>query len=231
MANNYVVAPLITGDATFSDGVYTDNVEIYGYLQVDGQLISDDTIVSTLNVLSTIDSTSTNTGAVVIAGGLGIGQDTFIGGFLDVGSTINSINISTGSLVVSGGLAVNNNIWIGGNFHALSNIQTTGPTVGTLQIVGGAGITQSLALGTGLLVHEGTNAKQGIASLVAGSSTLSNTSITTNSRIFLTAQSTTQPTNVGALFVSASTPSASFVVRSTNAQDSSTFAYEIFEAC
>jgi hypothetical protein len=43
-------------------------------------------------------------------------------------------------------------------------------------------------IGKGLRVIEGTNAKQGIATLAAGTVTVANTSVTANSRIFLTAQ-------------------------------------------
>ena len=195
--NNYVVAPLIPSDLNASDGSFTNNVEIYGYLQVDGPITSGDTIVSSLNVLSTIDSLSPSTGSITTAGGLGVSLDTFIGGLLNIGSTANTTSTTTGALIVEGGV----------------------------------GVAGSIAIGQGILVHEGSNAKQGLATLVSGSCTVGNTSVATNSRIFLTAQSTTQPTSVGALFVAASTPSVNFVVRSTNVFDTSIFAYEIFGPC
>jgi hypothetical protein len=81
--------------------------------------------------------------------------------------------------------------------------------------------------GAGLQVAEGANAKQGVATLVAGTVTVANTSVTANSRIFLTTQ---QGEGVpGALYISGRTAGIQFVVKSTSAADASTFAYEIFE--
>lgn len=81
--------------------------------------------------------------------------------------------------------------------------------------------------GNGLQVAEGANAKQGTAVLVAGTVTVANTSVTANSRIFLTAQALggTQ----GILAVTARVAGTSFTITSSNAADTSTVAYEIFE--
>jgi hypothetical protein len=98
---------------------------------------------------------------------------------------------------------------------------------------GGGGqidITASLnitSLGKGLLVAEGSNCKQGTATLAAGTVTVANTSITATSRIFLTTQA---PAGTpGALYISATVAGTSFTVTSTSGADASTFAYEIFE--
>ncbi len=80
--------------------------------------------------------------------------------------------------------------------------------------------------GRGLQVREGTNCKQGVATLSAGTVTVSNTSVTTTSRIQLTAQDNS---STGALRVSARTAGTSFVITSSNAGDSGVVAYEIFE--
>jgi hypothetical protein len=81
-------------------------------------------------------------------------------------------------------------------------------------------------VGKGLAVKEGSNAKQGVATLSSGAVTVSNTSVTANSRIFLTGQDN----NVtGALRVSARTAGTSFVITSSAAGDSGVVAYELFE--
>lgn len=80
--------------------------------------------------------------------------------------------------------------------------------------------------GQGLRVAEGANCKQGVATLVAGTVTVANTSVTANSRIFLTAQ---DDSSTGALRVSARTAGTSFTITSSNAGDSGVVAYEIFE--
>lgn len=56
----------------------------------------------------------------------------------------------------------------------------------------------------------------GIATLIAGTVTVPNTIVTTNSRIMLTAQSLGTITVLAALAISARTPSVSFTILSSN---------------
>jgi hypothetical protein len=81
--------------------------------------------------------------------------------------------------------------------------------------------------GKGLRVKEGSNAKQGTATLSAGSVTVSNTSVTANSRIFLTSQS--DGGTPGFLRVSARSAGTNFTITSSSGSDTSTVAYQIFE--
>ena len=90
------------------------------------------------------------------------------------------------------------------------------------------------AVGAGLLVKEGTNAKQGLASaLVAGVVTVANTSVTTTSRIFVQRQ--TDGGTVGASYSITRTAGTSFTITAkdgagaTQTLDTSTLAYQIFE--
>ena len=76
-------------------------------------------------------------------------------------------------------------------------------------------------------VREGTNARMGVATLVGGTVTVANTSVTANSRIFLTAQ--TSGAGPGALRVSARVAGTSFTVTSSSGTDTSQFAYLIVE--
>lgn len=86
----------------------------------------------------------------------------------------------------------------------------------------------SLAVaGGGLLIKEGTNARMGLATLVAGTVTVNTTAVTANSRIQLTAQSTGAAP--GACRISARTPGTSFVISSTSGTDTSTVAWQIVE--
>jgi hypothetical protein len=80
--------------------------------------------------------------------------------------------------------------------------------------------------GNGLAVAEGSNAKQGVATLSTGSVVVSNTSVTANSRIFLTAQDNN---SIGVLRVSARTAGTSFTITSSIGTDSGVVAYELFE--
>jgi Pectate lyase superfamily protein len=113
----------------------------------------------------------------------------------------------------------------GGNLTAAGTLTVTGTTFGAL-VKGYGGLDVPIA-GQGVAVAEGSNAKQGTASLTSGSKVVTNSSVTSSSRIFLTAQSVSG--TAGALAVTARTPGTSFTVTSTSGSDASTFAYEIFE--
>ena len=82
--------------------------------------------------------------------------------------------------------------------------------------------------GRGLQVAEGTgsDALQGTATLVGGTVTVANTHIASTSRIFLTSQA--DGGVPGFLRVSNRTNGVSFTVTSSNALDTSMFAFEIF---
>lgn len=80
--------------------------------------------------------------------------------------------------------------------------------------------------GQGFRIAEGANCKQGVATLVAGTVTVANTSVTANSRIHATGQ---DGGVTGAVNVSARTPGVSFTLTSSNPADSGVVAYTIFE--
>jgi hypothetical protein len=82
--------------------------------------------------------------------------------------------------------------------------------------------------GKGFSIKEGSNAKMGTCTLVAGSCTVSNTSVTANSRILIT--SNADSGTPGWLRVSAKTASTSFVITSSSGTDTSTVVWEILEA-
>ena len=91
-----------------------------------------------------------------------------------------------------------------------------------------SGFCDVSTVGKGFAAAEGTNAKQnGGVVLAAGTNTVANTSVTANSRIFVTSQ--VAGGTVGGENVSARTAGTSFTITSTNAADTSTVAYEIFE--
>ncbi len=81
--------------------------------------------------------------------------------------------------------------------------------------------------GMGLKVAEGSNAKQGVVTLSSGTATVSNTSVSATSRIFLSPQDNN---TTGSLRISTRTANTSFTITSSNGSDSGAIAYEIFEA-
>lgn len=109
---------------------------------------------------------------------------------------------------------------------AANLLQTDGTfQVLTNQNVGGN--ISAITAGNGLRVAEGANARQGTAVLAAGSAVVANTSVTASSRIFLTSQA--DGGTPGFLRVSARVAATSFTITSSNAADTSTVAYEIYE--
>lgn len=113
----------------------------------------------------------------------------------------------------------------GNSFPTLTVENAAGnPTGGTIQTTAAI----ETGLGFGLTPKEGSNAKQGVSgAMVAGTVTVANTSVTASSRIFVTRAP--GGTNPGAVYVSTITAGTSFVITSTNAADTGTAFYEIFE--
>ncbi len=90
----------------------------------------------------------------------------------------------------------------------------------------------SLALrttGKGLQIKEGSNARMGVATLVAGTVTVSNTSVTASTRIFLSVQSLGTVSIPRAVGVTARTASTSFTITSEDATDTSVVAWHLIE--
>lgn len=89
--------------------------------------------------------------------------------------------------------------------------------------------TKISTVGKGLYIKEGTNATMGVATLVAGTVTVSTTKVTANSRIFLTRQ-TTGGTLGSSVDVTARSAGTSFTITSNGSiLDTSTVAWVIVE--
>lgn len=117
------------------------------------------------------------------------------------------------------------NSYIGRDTATGDTVIGTGTAV--TQTPGSVAVT---TVGRGVRIKEGTNAKQGVATLVAGTVTVANTSVTASSRIFLTVQSLGTVTAPKTVAVTARTAGTSFTITSADATDTSVVAYEIFES-
>lgn len=91
------------------------------------------------------------------------------------------------------------------------------------------GNLEATTVGKGLQIKAGSNARVGTGTLVGGTLLVANTSVTANTLIFLTDQGNGVTANIGALYVSARVNGTSFTVSSTNALDTSDFAYLLIE--
>jgi len=74
-----------------------------------------------ISATDTTNSTSTTTGAITNAGGLGVACDVYIGGAITVDSTTNSTNGTTGSIQTDGGIGVACDAYIAGKL-TMSNV-------------------------------------------------------------------------------------------------------------
>lgn len=136
---------------------------------------------------------------------------------------------STGWLNIAkttGNFNPTNNLTVGGNlgFTGSSAFMAGGAS----SVLLSSGDMDVNSAGRGFRANEGANGKQGtIAAMTAGSIAVSNTSVTANSRIY--PMRGAGGTNPGAWFVSAQTAGTGFTVTSTNAADTGTGWFVIFE--
>jgi hypothetical protein len=158
-ASNYQPGQVLTAAAL--------NASFDGKTDNESAAITGGTIegIETLEVSGTEDSTSVTTGAVVVAGGVGIALDVQVGGGVTVGgevivnSTQASSSTTTGALVVAGGAGVGGNVNVGGAVNvtgalaaagvisANDTVDSTNLATGAIVVAGGAAITKTLNVG------------------------------------------------------------------------------------
>jgi hypothetical protein len=128
-----------TGALTVVGGVgITENANIGGTLDVTGVTTLGTATVSASGVVAinnATTSTSINTGALTVIGGVGITENANIGGTLDV-TGISTLGSTTGATVSAAGVV------------AISNAtSSTDSASGALTVVGGVGITENANIG------------------------------------------------------------------------------------
>lgn len=156
----------------------------------------------------------------VVPGNLSVSGNATVKGTLNVipGAVV---NIGNTNLYDSGGNLTTD------DYFVMPNGQSSG------DFAAFGGDSKSLSAGTvggGLAVKEGTNARSGVATLVAGTVTVANTSVTATTRIQLTAQSLGTVTAPKALGVTARTAATSFTITSADATDTSVVAWFLVES-
>lgn len=137
-------------------------------IQSTGSFVADK-----LRLTSTETSTSTQSGALVVAGGVGIGDNMNIGGPVRIYDLTSATSTFTGALIVQGGAGFNGDIyaqryfaegepldnlyWNGGEISAPLRIrnpaEATNTYSGALQVWGGAGIGGNLYVGKSITLE------------------------------------------------------------------------------
>lgn len=165
---------------------------------------------------------------------VGSGTGDVVGPASAVSGDVATFNGTTGKLVQDSGVLIGSaRVTAPGGIRINSGSFLSLDVADTLAfIILAAGIgtfTGALSARGGFRVQEAANTKQGVATLVGGTVTVSNTSVTANSRIFLTAQTLGTVVVPSALGVSARSVGASFTVLASQPTDTSIVSYEIFE--
>lgn len=127
-----------------SDGSLFNNVTV--------GLFSDPSVLgittSTVAVTPTTLSSSTDTGALVVAGGLGV-AGAIQAGTVKISSSDQSTSAVTGAMVVAGGIGVSGNLYVGtGGVTRIQNTtESTSSSTGALVCSGGAAINKTTYVG------------------------------------------------------------------------------------
>lgn len=163
---------VITKDGKFGLNTQTPNA----LLDVNGDARIDSTL--DVNGITTIHNATASTtpanGALVVAGGTGIGSNLNVGTNLSVGinatvgkdlqvgedlsvtqtatvggqtkinDNTSSINTTTGALIVSGGAGIGENLNVGAALKVNGNTSSTNATTGALVVTGGVGIGENI---------------------------------------------------------------------------------------
>ena len=112
-----------------------------------------------ISITNATQSSSTSTGALTVAGGIGAGGNLNVDGNANIGgvsvilNTTNATSTGTGALQVRGGVGVANDLVVGGFLNVTgtnviwSTNQSISTTSGALQVKGGAGIAGNVTVG------------------------------------------------------------------------------------
>ena len=195
----------------------------YSGLQITNAAIP--VVIGTVSVYPGVDDTGSGTNSpqygVSVSGSTAV---SITAGYVQAATTALNIGTGNGFLWISPGMTTA--IGTPSSPGSYVGQTSTGYQQASGMFYAGGGIDVDTA-GKGLAVKEGSNAKQGVATLAAGTVTVANTSVTSTSRILLTSQA--DGGTPGWLRVSARTAGTSFTITSSSATDTSTVAYQIFE--
>ena len=108
-----------------------------------------------------INSSSTSNGSLVIAGGLGMTGNAFIGGTTTITNLTSSSSVSSGSLVLNGGLGISGNAFIGGTTTVTNLTSSSSVSSGSLVIRGGIGISGNAFIGGTVNITNATSPSYG----------------------------------------------------------------------
>jgi hypothetical protein len=96
------------------------------------------------SIYSLLQSTSSNLGALIVSGGVGIGKNLNVGGDTKILTTTQSSDTLTGALICSGGVGIAKNTNIGGLLHIYNTENATNTASGCAIFEGGVLINKAI---------------------------------------------------------------------------------------
>jgi hypothetical protein len=166
---------LVSSNLSAAGGTFTSLLQAASIRALAGNTISFQTIDGTnaaqinntrVAVLYSTVATASNSGALQVSGGTGIGGSLYVASASQFESSAASINVGSGALVVTGGVGVGGSINVGGASRFSSSTTAISIGTGALTVTGGAGIAGSLYVG------EASRFSSAIVSLGSGTGAL-----------------------------------------------------------
>lgn len=169
--NSSTVLSQFDGPVTFNKELkMNDTVNMNGIVKINNNVeITDED-----------QSTNTLTGALVVAGGVGIGKNVNIGGNLNTNGIVTILNTTqsttkdNGALIVEGGVGIEKNLNVGGNIEILgitnvvNTTESTNKDSGCLVLEGGLGVEKRINSGSSIDAAQNTFVRVGTAYLSSG---------------------------------------------------------------
>jgi hypothetical protein len=107
----------------------------------------DTSIPNNVTISGATESTSQSTGALKVAGGVGIIKNLHVGGTIRVDNGDEATDTTTGSIQTDGGVGITKKLHVGGTIRVDDTEEATNFTSGSIQTDGGVGITKKLHVG------------------------------------------------------------------------------------
>jgi hypothetical protein len=149
-----------------------------------------------VTISSNTPTVSAGTGALVVTGGVSIGDNLYVGGGITMSSNSEATSTTSAAFVVLGGIGIGKKLYVGGITTLNSTDESNSTGTGALVVAGGAGIAKNAYVG-GILNVAGA-ATLGGTLTVTGGVTMSD--LAASSIIFT--DSTKKLTTTGAITVS-----------------------------
>ena len=99
------------------------------------------------------NSTNFDNGALIVTGGVGIGENLHVGENVTINSTDDSTLSTNGALIVKGGVGIAKNLNVGQNVTINSIDDSTSSGTGSLIVDGGVGIAKKLNVGQNVIIN------------------------------------------------------------------------------